>query len=118
MNAAIFRMMCRFEGGKPSLYFRDHIAGRIKVMTAKNEWIATVIPGEILGVDSDGAFQVVRAVLPQKELTKYSTALRALTGGRADYTDSFAYYQEVPAESEKTIVEERKKQYAAEHNGH
>ena len=27
MNAAIFRMMCRFEGGKPGLYFRDHIAG-------------------------------------------------------------------------------------------
>ena len=53
MNAAIFRMMCRFEGGKPGLYFRDHIAGRIKVMTAKNEWIATVIPGEILGVDAE-----------------------------------------------------------------
>ena len=53
MNAAHFRMMCRFEGGKPGLYFRDHIAGRIKVMTAKNEWIATVIPGELLGVDSE-----------------------------------------------------------------
>ena len=36
MNAALFRMMCRFEGGKPGLYFRDHIAGRIKVLTAKN----------------------------------------------------------------------------------
>ncbi len=74
--------------------------------------------GKILGVDSDGAFQIVRAVLPQKELAKYSTALRALTGGRANYTDSFAYYQEVPPEAEKAIVEERKKQYAAEHNGH
>ena len=53
MNASQFRMMCRFEGGKPGLYFRDHLAGRIKVLTAKNEWIATVIPGEILGVDAD-----------------------------------------------------------------
>ena len=53
MNAALFRMMCRFEGGKPGLYFRDHIAGRIKVMTAKNEWIATVIPGELLLVDAE-----------------------------------------------------------------
>ncbi len=53
MDAALFRMMCRFEGGKPGLYFRDHIAGRIKVLAAKNEWIATVIPGEILGVDTE-----------------------------------------------------------------
>ena len=53
MNAAIFRMMCLFESGKPGLYFRDHTAGRIKVMTAKNELIATVIPGEILGVDTE-----------------------------------------------------------------
>lgn len=53
MNAAIFRMMCRFEGGKPGLYFRDHTAGRIKVLAATGEWIATVIPGEILGVDTE-----------------------------------------------------------------
>ena len=53
MNASKFRMMCRFEGGKPGLYFRDMVAGRIKVMTAKNEWIATVIPGGLLLVDSE-----------------------------------------------------------------
>ena len=53
MDAALFRMMCRFEGGKPGLYFRDHIAGRIKVMTAKNEWIATLIPGELMLVDAE-----------------------------------------------------------------
>ena len=53
MNAAIFRMMCRFEGGKPGLYFRDHIAGRIKVLTATGEWIATVIPGELMLVDAE-----------------------------------------------------------------
>ena len=53
MDAALFRMMCRFEGGKPGLYFRDHLAGRIKVLTAKNEWIATLIPGELLLVDAE-----------------------------------------------------------------
>ncbi len=53
MNAAIFRMMCRFEGGKPGLYFRDHIAGRIKVLAATGEWIATVTPGELLRVDAE-----------------------------------------------------------------
>lgn len=74
--------------------------------------------GKILGVDSDGAFQVVKAVAPQKELTKYATVLRALTGGRANHTESFAYYQEMPPEFEKVAIEERAKQYAAEHGGH
>ncbi|HLP07422.1 MAG TPA: elongation factor G [Opitutaceae bacterium] len=74
--------------------------------------------GKILGVDSDGAFQVVKAVIPQKELAKYSTVLRALTGGRANHTESFGYYQEMPAEFEKAVIEERKRQHAAEHNGH
>ncbi|MFT3830706.1 MAG: elongation factor G [Opitutaceae bacterium] len=74
--------------------------------------------GKILGVDSDGAFQVVKAVIPQKELAKYSTVLRALTGGRANHTESFAYYQEMPPEFEKGVIEERKRQHAAEHGGH
>ncbi len=74
--------------------------------------------GKILGVDSDGAFQVVKATIPQKELAKYSTVLRALTGGRANHTEAFAYYQEMPAEFEKVVVEERKRQHAAEHGGH
>lgn len=74
--------------------------------------------GKISGVDSDGAFQVVKAVIPQKELAKYSTVLRALTGGRANHTESFAHYQEMPAEFERPVIEERKKQHAAEHNGH
>ena len=53
MDAQKFASMCRFEGGKPGLYFRDHLAGRIKVLTAKNEWIATLIPGELLLVDAE-----------------------------------------------------------------
>ena len=65
MNATLFSMMCRFEGGKPGLYFRDHIAGRIKVLTAKNEWIATVIPGEFLCVDTEAV------VLSKDQVSEY-----------------------------------------------
>lgn len=74
--------------------------------------------GRISGVDGDGAFQIVKAVIPQKELAKYSAVLRALTGGRANHTEAFAYYQELPGEFEKGVIEERKMQHAAEHNGH
>ncbi|MEO6788788.1 MAG: hypothetical protein ABI318_21920, partial [Chthoniobacteraceae bacterium] len=38
--------------------------------------------GSILGVDVDGAFQVIRAEVPAKELYRYSSQLRTLTGGR------------------------------------
>lgn len=73
--------------------------------------------GRILGVDTNGNFQVVKATIPQRELHKYSTALRAITAGRADYTEAFAFYQELPAELEKIVTEERKAQLAAAHNG-
>jgi elongation factor G len=74
--------------------------------------------GKISGVEADGAFQIVKAVIPQKELAKYSAVLRALTGGRANHTETFAYYQELPPEFEKAVIDERKRQHAAEHNGH
>ena len=53
MNAQRFAAMCRFEGGKPGLYFRDHTAGRIKVMGAADDWFTTLIPGHLLGTDSE-----------------------------------------------------------------
>jgi len=74
--------------------------------------------GKISGVDAEGTFQVVKAVIPQKELAKYSTVLRALTGGRANHIESFAYYQEMPAEFEGKVIEERKKQLAEAQTAH
>lgn len=50
MNALPFSLLCRFEGGKPSLIFRDHDGGRIKVHCL-NKWVATVIPGHLMAQD-------------------------------------------------------------------
>jgi elongation factor G len=66
--------------------------------------------GRIVGVDSEGTFQIVHATIPQKEMHKYSTILRALTAGHATHTESFGFYQPLPADLEKTVVEERKAQ--------
>ncbi|HUG13120.1 MAG TPA: elongation factor G [Opitutaceae bacterium] len=66
--------------------------------------------GRILGVDSENTFQVVHATIPQKEMHKYSTVLRALTAGRASHTESFGFYQPLPAELEKSVMDERKAQ--------
>ncbi|HEX2203401.1 MAG TPA: elongation factor G [Longimicrobium sp.] len=66
--------------------------------------------GQILGIESAGRSQKVRALVPQAELYKYSTTLRSLTQGRATHTRSFHSYQEVPAHEVPKVVEAAKKE--------
>lgn len=65
--------------------------------------------GKILGMDSDGHFQIIKANVPLAELYKYSSHLRSLTSGRGAYTRKFAYYEEVPKEVEQKIIDEYNK---------
>lgn len=72
--------------------------------------------GKILGVESEGQFQVVKAQVPADELYRYSSQLRSLTGGRGVHTETFSHYEEMPRESEAKIVEEAVKRRAAGNN--
>ena len=65
--------------------------------------------GKILGMDSEGGYQVIRALVPAMELYQYSTVLRSLTGGRAVHTEKFDHYEEMPKELEQKIIEESKR---------
>ena len=65
--------------------------------------------GKILGMDSDGHFQVIKAQVPLAELYKYSSTLRSLTSGRGMYKRDFSHYEEVPKEVEQKIIEEYNK---------
>ncbi|PIW99313.1 MAG: elongation factor G, partial [Ignavibacteria bacterium CG_4_8_14_3_um_filter_37_9] len=65
--------------------------------------------GKILGMESDGHFQIIKANVPLSELYKYSSTLRSLTAGRGNHTRKFSYYEDVPKEIENKIVEEYKK---------
>ncbi len=65
--------------------------------------------GKIIGMDSSGGFQVVKAQVPAMELYHYSTVLRSLTGGRAMHTEEFDHYEEMPKELEQKIIAEGKK---------
>lgn len=65
--------------------------------------------GKILGMDSDGPFQIIKANVPLSELYKYSTHLRSITSGRGLYKRSFSHYEEVPKEVEAKVIEEYKK---------
>lgn len=65
--------------------------------------------GKILGMDSEGPFQIIKANVPLSELYRYSTHLRSLTSGRGLYKMKFAFYEEVPKEVEAKVIEEYKK---------
>jgi elongation factor G len=73
--------------------------------------------GKIQGMDTDGSFQVIKANVPAKELYRYSSTLRSLTGGRGVHTEDFSHYEEMPRDAEAKIVEEYKK-HRAEPNHH
>ena len=73
--------------------------------------------GKILGMDTDGAFQVIKASVPTKELYHYSSTLRSLTGGRGVHTEEFSHYEEMPRDTaEKVIAEAAKRK--ANHDAH
>ncbi len=69
--------------------------------------------GRILGVETDGRFQIVKALVPQKELYRYSTRVRSLTGGKGAHAEEFSHYEELPIEmAEKIIAEARARKEA------
>ena len=65
--------------------------------------------GKILGMDSDGHFQIIKAQVPLAELYKYSSTLRSLTSGRGVHKIDFSHYEEVPKEVEQKIIDEYNK---------
>jgi elongation factor G len=65
--------------------------------------------GKILGMDTEGHFQVIKAKVPLAELYKYSTKLRSLTQGKGIHRRKFSYYDEVPREIQEKLVEEYNK---------
>ena len=60
--------------------------------------------GKILGMGTDGRYEVIRAQVPQAELYKYSTHLRSLTQGRASHKTKFSHYEEIPRELAEKVV--------------
>jgi len=62
--------------------------------------------GRVLGMDSEGKYQVIKANVPMSEFLTYAPDLTSMTGGRGVYSMSFSHYDEVPAlMSEKLLAE-------------
>ncbi|MDR2971230.1 MAG: elongation factor G [Bacteroidales bacterium] len=60
--------------------------------------------GVVMGMDSEGGFQKIRAKVPLAEMNKYSTTLSSITSGRASYGMKFSEYQQVPADVQSEII--------------
>jgi elongation factor G len=66
--------------------------------------------GKILGMDSIGKRKLLRAQIPQAEMYRYATNLRALTQGRAWHSEKFSHYEEVTSDVQEKIVAETAKE--------
>jgi elongation factor G len=74
--------------------------------------------GRVLGMDSHegSGTQVVRATVPEAEMLRYSTDLRAMTSGKATFEMEFSHYDPISGREADKILEERKKQLEEEAN--
>jgi elongation factor G len=64
--------------------------------------------GRPLGVEPKGSVTEVKAEVPMAEVLDYAPDLRAITGGRGDYTMEFARHEEIPAHIAQQVIADAK----------
>lgn len=65
--------------------------------------------GRVMGMDTQGRTQIIKAQVPMAEMLKYMPDLKSLTGGRGTYSMEFSRYDEVPSHLAEKIIAESKK---------
>lgn len=76
----------------PSRYFGD-VSGDLNARR-----------GHILGLESDGDFQTIRARVPLAEMQTYATSLRSMTHGEGSFTMRLSDYDPMPAQIQAEVV--------------
>jgi len=66
--------------------------------------------GRITGMDTSGGQQIIKATIPLGEIANYSTELRSITAGEANYSIEFSHYDAVPHKVQEAIVAKSKPQ--------
>jgi elongation factor G len=66
--------------------------------------------GRVLGMESTGKSQVIKAQVPMSETLKYAADLRSMTGGRGSFTVAFSHYDELPGHLADKVIAEHKVQ--------
>ena len=78
----------------PSRYFGD-VSGDLNTRR-----------GQILGMESIGNTQIIKASVPLAEMQTYSTPLRSMTHGEGSFEMEFNHYDQVPGQLQEKIVAE------------
>lgn len=65
--------------------------------------------GRIMGIDSEGKMQVVKAQCPLSEMFRYAIILRSMTSGRGSFLMEPAHYEEVPGDIAKKVIDAAEK---------
>ncbi|MBU4260838.1 MAG: elongation factor G [Proteobacteria bacterium] len=65
--------------------------------------------GIIIGTLEEGEYTAVEAEVPLSEMFGYSTVLRSLTQGKAEFTMEFSDYKQVPRNVAENLIEEMRK---------
>lgn len=60
----------------------------------------------IMGMDSEGKNQIIRAKVPLAEMDKYATSLSSLTSGRGSFSMKYAEYNQVPMDVQAKLLKE------------
>jgi elongation factor G len=60
--------------------------------------------GRVLGIEARGHLQLVRALVPQAELYRYSAVLRSLTHGKGVHTRRLKGYERAPADVTQRVI--------------
>ncbi|MFZ1749916.1 MAG: elongation factor G [Saprospiraceae bacterium] len=70
----------------------------------------------IMGMDSDGHYQKIKARVPIAEMYQYSSTLRSISQGRAKFTRKFAEYVAVPSDIQQRLISEHKEEEDDHHH--
>jgi elongation factor G len=60
--------------------------------------------GRVLGMDSEGKYQIIIAQAPMAEVLQYALDLNSMTGGRGMFQMEHSHYEEVPAQLAEKII--------------
>lgn len=60
----------------------------------------------IMGMESENGIEKLKARVPLKEMSSYSTSLSSITGGRSSFTMEFSDYELVPGDVQERLLKE------------
>ncbi|MDY6970690.1 MAG: elongation factor G [Thermodesulfobacteriota bacterium] len=60
--------------------------------------------GRVIGMGSQGRYQVIKAQVPMAEVLQYALDLNSITGGRGSFSVERSHYEEVPGQLAEKVI--------------